>query len=74
MDWPDHSLSAADKVFADISEILVEELALQYEQKGIKIDHDTIAKKHLKQRLKRALSLTEIERKYRKRKQRHKKQ
>jgi hypothetical protein len=74
MGWPDHSLSATDKAFADIDEILVEELALQYEQKSIKIDHDTIAKKHLKQQLKRALCLTEKERKYRKRKQRHKKQ
>src|SRR5918995_1826328 len=71
MGWPDHSLAAADKVFADIDEILVEELALQYEQKGIKIDHDAIAKKHFKQHLRSALSLTEIERKYQKRKQRH---
>jgi hypothetical protein len=73
MGWPDHSLAARDKVCADIDETLVEELALQYKQQGIKIDHDTIAKKHLKERLRKALSLTEIARKYRKRKQLHKK-
>ena len=71
--WPDHSLAAKDKVFADIHEILVEELALQYKHQNIEIDHDTIAKKHFKEHLRRALSLTEIARKYRKRKKRHKK-
>jgi hypothetical protein len=74
MGWPDNSLAAADKFFVDRHEIPVEELALQYEQKGIKIDHNTIAKRHFKEDLRRALRITEIERKYRKRKQRHKKQ
>jgi hypothetical protein len=74
MGWPDYSLAARDKFFADISEILVDELALQYKQEGIKIDHDTIAKKHFKKHLRRALTLTETARKYRRRKQRHKKQ
>jgi hypothetical protein len=68
MGWPDHSLDAHDKFFADLYEILVEEFALQYQQKSIKITHDDIAKKHFKKQLNDALSLTE------KRKKNNKKQ
>jgi hypothetical protein len=67
MGWPHHSLSAIDKFFADLYETRVEELALQYQQKGIKIDHDAIAKKHFKKLLRDALISTEMTRVSRKR-------
>jgi hypothetical protein len=70
MGWPDHSLDAYDKFFADLYEILVEEFALQYKQKGIKITHNNIAKKHFKKQLKDALSRTEKRRKNKKRQRR----
>jgi hypothetical protein len=63
MGWPDRSLSAVDKFFIDIQEVFVDEKAQQYKQKGIMTNHDTIAKKHFKKDLKRALRLTEEQRK-----------
>jgi hypothetical protein len=68
--WPDHSLDAHDKFFADLYEILVEEFALQYQQKSIKITHDDIAKKHFKKQLKDALSRTEKRKKNNRRQRR----
>jgi hypothetical protein len=61
--WPNHSLAAGDKFFADIQEVLVEEIALQYKQKRITTNHDTIAKKYFKKGLRRALRSTEEQRK-----------
>jgi hypothetical protein len=70
MGWPDHSLAAADKFRADIVEISVEKLALEYQQDGIDIDHDGIAKKHFKELMRKVLYHTEKRKKNNDRQQR----